>query len=86
MDYAESVIGVVKDVFIYPLITLMFVVAMIAFMWGVFEYVRGGTDEAARSKGARHMFWGVIGFVVMMSALTIFNIALRTFGINAVNN
>lgn len=79
--YAESVIETIKEVIIYPLVTLMFIVAMVVFLWGVFQYVRNGTEEAARAQGARHMVFGIIGFVVMLSAVAIFNIALATFGI-----
>lgn len=83
--YAESVIDTIKNVIIYPLVTLMFVVAMLVFVWGVFLYVKNGTEEAARAQGQRHMVFGVIGFVIMLSALAIFNIALGTFGLGRVN-
>lgn len=82
--YAESVVDTIKDVIIYPLVTLMFVIAMLVFVWGVFQYVRHGTEEAARAQGQRHMVFGVIGFVIMLSAVAIFNIALGTFGLGRV--
>jgi Type IV secretion system pilin len=83
-DYAVSIVNKVKVVIIYPLVTLMFIVAMVVFLWGVFEYVKDGTEESARATGKRHMIFGVIGFVVMLSAVAIFNIALGTLGLGRV--
>jgi hypothetical protein len=83
-EFAVSIVTTVKNVIIYPLVTLMFVVAMVVFLWGVFEYVKGGTEEAARATGKRHMIFGVIGFVVMLSAVAILNIALGTVGLERV--
>ncbi|MFM2374650.1 MAG: hypothetical protein RLZZ234_645 [Candidatus Parcubacteria bacterium] len=83
-EFAVSIVTTVKNVIIYPLITLMFVVAMVVFLWGVFEYVKNGTEEAARATGKRHMIFGIIGFVVMLSAVAILNIALGTVGLERV--
>ncbi len=80
-DYANAIVDKVKAVIIYPLITLLFIVAMLVFLWGVFQYVRNGADESARSEGKRHMIFGIIGFVVMTSAVAILSIARNTFGI-----
>lgn len=82
VQYAQSLVDKVKIAIIYPLVTLMMAVAMLVFLYGVFEYVRNGTEESARAQGRRHMIWGIIGFVIMLSAVSIFNIALRTFGLS----
>lgn len=83
-DAAIALVENIKLYLLYPLVTLMMAIAMLVFIWGLFEYVRNGTEEAARSRGAKHMLWGVIGFVVMLSAVAILNIALNTFGIEPV--
>jgi len=80
-DYVNAIVDKVKAVIIYPLITLMFIIAMIVFLWGVFQYVRNGADEGARSEGRRHMMFGIIGFVIMTSAVAILSIARGTFGV-----
>ena len=82
---AEALVMKVKMVIIYPLVTLMMAFAMLVFIWGLFQYVKNGTEEAARSQGQKHMLWGVIGFVIMLSAVAIFNIALRSFGLSPVH-
>ena len=80
-DYANAIVDKVKIVIIYPLITLMFIVAMLVFLWGIFQYVSNASDEGARSEGQQHMIYGIIGFVVMTSAVAILAIARNTFGI-----
>lgn len=78
---AVSFVNKLKAAIIYPLIMLMLGVAIIYFLWGVFEYVYNSADEGGRTTGKKHMMWGIIGFVVMLSAVAIMNIALSTFGL-----
>lgn len=80
----EAAIGFVntfKDVILYPIITLMIGVAVLVFLWGGFQLVMNAGDENARSTGKRNMFWGIIGFVVMVSAVALLEIVLGTFGV-----
>lgn len=84
--YAEAIVLKMKYVIIYPLVTLLLAVAMLVFLWGVFQYVMNGADESARAEGKRHIFFGIIGFVIMLSAVAIFNIALGTVGLGGVRS
>ena len=81
VSLAITLVEKFKVVILYPLIMLMLGVAMLMFLWGIFEYIYKSNDESARSTGKRHMFWGIIGFVVMLSAVAILELALNTFGI-----
>ena len=57
------------------LVPLVFAVAFLVFIWGVFEYfIRGGGDEGKREQGKQLMLWGIIGFVLMVSIWGIVNI------------
>lgn len=60
----------------------MMAVALLVFIWGGFEYLRGSSDPAARIAGRRHLLWGVIGFVVMVSAYAILSVASNTIGVD----
>ena len=81
---AYGFVETLKDVILFPLIMLMLGVAVLVFLWGVFEYVYKSAEEGGRSTGRQHMLWGIIGFVVMLSAVAIMNIALGTFGIEEI--
>jgi len=79
----STVITFLKNVnraILNPLIVLMFAVALLVFIYGVFEFVRGGSSEDARSQGSRHMFWGIFGLFIMISAFGLINIIANTVG------
>ncbi len=78
---AQNMLGRIEDVILFPLMTLMMAVALLVFFWGMFQYVANADNETARETGKSHMLYGVIGFVVMVSALAILKIAAGTFQI-----
>jgi len=80
---AKQFVGKINDAILFPLIALLIGVAMLVFLYGAFEYVAGADNETAREKGKQHLFWGVIGFLVMVSAMAILEIAATTFGLES---
>lgn len=65
----------------YVLVPLVFALALIAFLWGVFNFfIAGGADEEKREKGKQFMVWGIIGFFVMVSVWGIVNLFVSSFG------
>ena len=78
---AKSMLAKIESAILFPLMTLMMAVALLVFLWGVYEYVLNADDESARSTGKMHMMYGIIGLLVMISALGILKIAAGTFGI-----
>jgi hypothetical protein len=66
----------------FVLVPLIFAIAFIVFLWGIFRYyIAGAADEASRSKGHQLILWGIIGFVVMISLWGLVNIVANTFGL-----
>lgn len=78
---AESFLSRIEAVIIFPLIALIVGVALLVFLWGAFEFVRDAGSDAGRETGKRHMLYGIIGLLVILSAFSILQIATRTFGI-----
>ncbi len=70
----------VNKAIINPLIILMFGIAILVFLYGIFEYIKGGDSEDSRSKGTQHMFWGIFGLFIMVSALGLINFIANTVG------
>lgn len=60
------------------LIPLIFAVAFVAFIIGIFQYFFTGGEEG-RKKGKDYIIWGVIAFFVMVSVWGIVNLIDRTF-------
>jgi fumarate reductase subunit D len=65
-----------------PILKLLFLVALIYFMWGVFSYVKNGDSDSDRETGRVHMIWGIFGMFIMISAYGIINIILGTIGVD----
>jgi hypothetical protein len=78
---AKSFLARIESAILFPLMTLLMAVALLMFLWGMYEYVLNADDEGARSTGKQHMLYGIIGLLVMISALGILKIAAGTFGI-----
>jgi|SRR3972149_12157548 len=71
----------VNTVILNPFIVFLFAVALIYFLYGVFEFLANADSEDARTKGKTHMLWGVIGMFIMMSVFGIMQIIINTLGI-----
>ncbi len=78
---SQNLLGKIQNQILFPLMTLMMAVAVLVFVWGAFEYIANADDDSGREKGKSHMMYGIIGLVVMVSALAILRIAANTFGV-----
>jgi|GEM_PF-1921837 len=78
---AQCFVDKINNVILFPLITLLMALAFLMFLYGAFEYVKNSGSDAGRETGRRHLLYGVIGMLVMLSALAILNIAAGTFGL-----
>lgn len=61
-----------------PLIYLFFGLALILFLYGVFEFIKNSNDPEERKKGGQHILWGVVGMAIMFSTYGIINLILNT--------
>lgn len=86
--YAESVdsfIGKVDTLIINPIIYFLFALAIVYFLYGVFEFIANGANDEKKTAGKSHMIWGIVGLTIMMGVFTIMNIILNTFNITGIN-
>lgn len=78
-DLGFTLIAIINDV----LVPLVFAIAFIVFIWGVFSYfIAGKQDEKAQEKGRNLMLYGLIGFFVMVSVWGVINLLVGTFELN----
>ncbi len=69
------------------LVPLIFAIAFIVFMYGIFRYfIAGGADPEAQKKGKQLLMYGIIGFVIMISLWGIVNIVSNTFGLGGAHH
>jgi uncharacterized membrane protein YidH (DUF202 family) len=75
-------IGNVDRMIINPLIGLLFALAVVYFLYGIFEFLSNQENEEKKTTGKSHMIWGIIGITIMMGVWTILGIVLNTLGIS----
>jgi hypothetical protein len=80
---AASFVATFNEVILFPTIALLSAVAFFVFLWGVAEYVFNAANDQARQQGVKHITYGIIGLVVMISAFAILSIAAATFGLDS---
>jgi uncharacterized membrane protein YidH (DUF202 family) len=65
-----------------PLIGFLFALAVVYFLYGVFEFISNQENEESKTTGKSHMLWGVVGITIMMGVWTILNLILSTIGVD----
>lgn len=66
---------------INPLIVLLFALALVYFLYGVFEFISNAANDEKKTTGKDHMIWGVIGLTIMVGVWFILGVILDTFNI-----
>lgn len=74
---ATSIIAFINGV----AVPLVFAIAFIVFLFGVFKYfIAGGANPEKRKEGAQLVLYSVIGFAVMIAIWGLVNLVVNTFG------
>lgn len=77
----KLLVGKINRLLINPLITLLFVIALVLFITGAYKFF--STQEKGGSsyeEGKRHMIWGLVGMFIMVAVFAIMQIILNTLG------
>lgn len=61
---SQCAVSFLSDVFV----PFLFAIALLAFLYGVFNYVRNADNEGKRSESLRLIAWSLIGLFFMTSA------------------
>ncbi len=79
---AASFVAKLNEIILFPTIALLSGVALLVFLYGLAEYLMNSSNETARADGKKHITYGIIGLVVMISAYALLSIAVNTFGMS----
>jgi len=63
----DEILQKINTNIVNPLIYLFLAVAMVIFLWGVVTFFQNIDNSEERAQGVRHMIWGVLGLVIMIS-------------------
>ena len=75
---ANNVLNLVK-----VLVTIVFVLAVVAFGWGIVKFIFAGGDPSGIAKAKAFLLWGVIGMAVMASLFGLVGFLQTYFGVEA---
>jgi uncharacterized membrane protein len=76
----DSILESIINNLIRPGITLLTALAVVYFVYGVFEFVKNSASEDGVRTGGRHIIWGIIGLFIMVSAWGIIGLICNTVG------
>jgi len=61
----------INRVIIGPLIMFLFALAVIYFMYGLFQYLISPDNEEIKKTSKKHMFWGIFGMFIMVAVFIV---------------
>lgn len=81
----DSFLNNVNNLIVNPLINFLFAVALVFFLYGLFNFIANGDNESIRTEGKSHMLYGIIGMVIMMGVWGITNLLINTLEIEGID-
>lgn len=78
---ASKFVAKLNTVIIFPFITLLSAIAFLLFIYGCAQYIINAANDKGREEGIKHITWGIIGLVVMVTAWALLSLAAGTFGL-----
>ena len=76
----------VNHLILNPLIVFLFALALVMFLYGVFQFTINASNDEDRTTGKQHMIWGVVGMFIMIAVFGIMQVIINTLGINYIDS
>ena len=64
-----------------PIVQLLFALAIVYFIYGVFTFMRKSDDPGERQTGGNHILWSTVGIFIMVSVWGIIRVLASTIGV-----
>jgi hypothetical protein len=79
MPYLTALsIGTIKSEILTPVVSLLFAVAVLYFVFGVIQFIRNSASAEKRADGAKHLMYGIFGLFIMVSVYGLMGIVCKT--------
>ena len=85
MGAGEQLLERIINYIVDPAIRVVFTAGLFLFLWGLVEFLWGLKEGKSQEDGKRHMIWGMVGMLIMVSVYGIIALIVNTFGINLRN-
>ena len=77
----DKLISKILENIVNPIILLLMALAVVYFLYGVFVFIQNADNPDMRQEGYEHMFWGIVGIFIMISAAGIKNLIGSSIGL-----
>lgn len=77
----NELLNKINSVILNPLLGLLFAVAFLMFIWGIFQFIGSAATDDGREKGKKNIMWGIVGMFIMIAVYGIIKVITGTFGI-----
>lgn len=64
-----------------PVISLLFGVAFVIFVYGIVKFIRNADNDTGRKEGKDSIIYGIVGMVIMVAVFGIIRIIAGTIGV-----
>lgn len=78
---AQHIVDNITAMLFQPLAYLLFSVGFLVFIYGLVEFIYDPTDSTRRQTGKRHMMYGTLGLLIMVSIWGIVHLVTDTLGL-----
>ncbi len=79
---AQQIIDGISSMIIQPIVSLLFAVGFLVFLWGLIEFIANPTESSKRKTGIDHMMYGILGLLIMVSIWGIVGLVTSTLGLD----
>ncbi len=76
----NQIVPKIVDNIVVPIVELLFALATLYFIYGLFVFFTGSGDATKRKQGQDHILWGVIGIFIMVSVYGIIRFVASSLG------
>jgi len=80
-DLTALSIASIKSEILTPVVSLLFAIAILYFVYGVIDFIRNAGTEK-RAEGAQHIMYGIFGLFIMVGVYGLMNIICLTVQCN----
>jgi len=78
MSDVGTLIERVGTLILGPIVSLLFALATLYFLWGATKFIMNVDNEQAKEEGKNSMIYGVVGMFIMVAAYTLVKIIAKT--------
>lgn len=82
MDAGLALLDRFEEFILTPTMYLIFTAGLLAFIYGLVEFMYKMRDGSDHKQGLQHMLWGLVGMLIMVSVYGIISLITNTIGVD----